>query len=51
MFYFVRQPHFFTGVQRFGTGDGQNYAPPDPYEKIGFRGMGVTKPYKSIRSH
>jgi hypothetical protein len=30
------------------TGDGQNYAPPDPYEKTGFRGMGVLKPYKLI---
>jgi hypothetical protein len=27
-------------------GGGNNYAPQDPYEKAGFRGMGVTKPFK-----
>ena len=30
------------------TGGGNNYAPPEPYEKIGFHGMGVTKPPKFV---
>ena len=30
------------------TGGGNNYTPPDPYEQIGLRGMGVTKPYEFV---
>jgi hypothetical protein len=43
-------PHSPRSTHRWPheTGGGNNYAPADPDEKLGFRAMGVTTPYQFI---